>query len=104
MHRVASSVEEILSREGYVNIGILDSHEIVGVFPFLFTWGLVVGLTKDGYRTRFCYPSLLEASIAAETWDGKGDPPGPWIKEKGRGLDGIEHERTNPLVNSDIGE
>jgi hypothetical protein len=51
---------------------------------------LCVGLDEIGYRTRFCYPDFLSASLALSQWDGRGDPPGPWIKEKG------VRERNNP--------
>lgn len=35
-----------------------------------------------GYRRRFCYAPGGDALRAAVKWDGEGDPPGPWIKEK----------------------
>ena len=44
-----------------------------------------------GYRTRFCYPTRAQAQEALVAWDGQGDPPGAWIKEKGPGV-----ERSNP--------
>lgn len=53
---------------------------------------MLVGVEPNTYRTRFCYEQLSDAIGALATWDGHGDPPGPWIKEKGRGV-----ERSNPL-------
>lgn len=33
----------------------------------------------------FCFPQDGSALVAAETWDGEGDPPGPWIKDATNG-------------------
>lgn len=53
---------------------------------FIFTCGLLVGVKLDraciDYTARYCYDSARDALRALETWDGKGDPPGLWIKEK----------------------
>lgn len=56
----------------------------------LYTFALIVGLHKFGYKRRFCYETLLEAYSAYLTWTGDGDPPGLWIKEK-------PADRLNPL-------
>lgn len=82
-----------LSENGYSNLRILPTGEVVGTMPMCFTVGLFVGLDETSYRTRFCYPREFAADAvhAAESWGGSGDPPGRWIKEKGRGGD-----RTNP--------
>lgn len=69
----------------------LPSGEWACVHQFIFTFGLLVGVTTTTYRTRFCYEHMSDAIVALATWDGHGDPPGPWIKEKG------EIERSNPL-------
>ena len=69
----------------------LDLREIpgcglCGVQRFIYTCGLLVNLTFDGmtygYKARYCYPSAKDAEQALLAWDGAGDPPGPWIKEK----------------------
>jgi hypothetical protein len=44
-----------------------------------------------GYEYRFCYKNHNEAVKALEVWEGTGDPPGNWIKQKGLGED-----RPNP--------
>lgn len=53
---------------------------------FIFTCGLLAGVKLDhvgiDYTARYCYHSAREAVHALDTWDGKGDPPGDWIKEK----------------------
>jgi hypothetical protein len=56
---------------------------LCGVQPQIYTVALMVGLDEMGYRYRYCYPTYMDATLALHTWDGKGDPPGPWIKLKG---------------------
>ena len=58
---------------------------------FIFTIGLLVDVTADSYGDRYCYDNFFDAAIAALEWNGEGDPPGPWLKHKGRGID-----RPNP--------
>lgn len=67
---------------GYRPARVLPSGECAGVMRMLYTYGLFVGLGAF-YRTRFCYPDKASAEAALAAWDGRGDPPGPWIKEKG---------------------
>lgn len=78
---------------GYEYARLLPTGEWVALNRFLFTVGLLVGIDRVGYRTRFCYPSWRTAMDALMVWDGTGDPPGRWIKEKGRGV-----ERDNPAT------
>lgn len=68
-----------------------SSDRWIGVRRMLFTWALMVDMDEAGYRTRFCYPDEKSAMSALIRWNGNGDPPGPWIKEKGR------VERPNPM-------
>lgn len=68
-----------------------------GVAPQLFTTGLFYGIDDLGHAGRFCYADAAEALFALTQWDGCGDPPGPWIKEKpgdrlGPGADGSREE------------
>jgi hypothetical protein len=78
---------------GFTTLGYSDvkklGNEWAGILRQAFTVGLFVGLDAIGYRTRYCYPDLLSAKSALKEWDGKGDPPGPWIKQK-------PEERLNP--------
>jgi len=69
-------------RMGYIQPRKLPTGEWAAVEKMLFTWALVVGLDQTGYRTRFCYEHITDAGPALEEWNGEGDPPGPWIKEK----------------------
>jgi hypothetical protein len=75
--------EQAAKQLGYFPSRLLPTGEVAGIRSFIFTWGLVVGLDLSGYRTRFCYGSFYEAVSALMFWDGTGDPPGNWIKEKG---------------------
>jgi hypothetical protein len=71
-----------LAGQGYSHIRQMPNTEFVGIMQMMFTYGLFVGLDETGYKRRYCYEYKSDAVIAAQTWDGKGDPPGPWIKEK----------------------
>jgi len=75
---------------------------LCAVQRFVFTCGLLVNVRISGlsydYDARFCYSLSRDALRDLQDWDGKGDPPGDWIKEKvsGRG----KPVRSNPLVTS----
>jgi hypothetical protein len=84
-------VQSAMKIEGYQFLRKLPSGEWAALMRFMFTMGLVVGIDLVGYRTRYCYEFDDEALDALLQWDGHGDPPGPWIKEKGR-----EGERIGP--------
>jgi hypothetical protein len=76
----------------YKHPRLLPTGEWAALQQMVFTVGLFVGIDETGYRTRFCYPHFFPAVIALVEWDGTGDPPGPWIKEKG----GPIPDRPNP--------
>lgn len=56
---------------------------------FIFTVGLCTQVQLDelscDYRARYCFPDSHDATLTLLTWDGKGDPPGNWLKEKATG-------------------
>jgi hypothetical protein len=79
---VNEELRETLERCGYRALRELPTGEIAGVMSMLYTTGLFLGLTSDSWRTRYCYESPAAAKAALLLWDGRGDPPGPWIKEK----------------------
>jgi hypothetical protein len=60
--------------------------------PFMFTVGLITKVNHTGYFARFCFENPLDAMKAIQLWDGRGDPPGPWLKQK------TPVERHNPLL------
>lgn len=56
------------------------------VIRYLFTCGLLTNVQAHNstieYSARYCYDTAKEALEALKTWDGCGDPPEDWIKEK----------------------
>lgn len=82
---LARKLAAALADNGYQNCRLLPTGEVIGTHPMIYTTGLFVGLDMSGYRYRYCYEHRADAELAAATWDGAGDPPGPWVVEKGRG-------------------
>lgn len=72
---------------GYTCLRTLPNGEVAGLMNMLFTTGLFIGLRSNGYRIRYCYSEWNQAADALASWDGCGDPPGPWLKAKGDGID-----------------
>ena len=68
----------------YEIVRVLPDGTRCGLHRMMFTSALLVGISKDGleYERRYCYPDFIAAFAALIVWDGNGDPPGPWIKEK----------------------
>ena len=83
----------LLKKEGYYEIREIDGIGICALFKFIFTTGLVIGIHEIGYKGRYCYSKEKDALEALNSWDGNGDPSGPWIKYKGR-----PSERNNPML------
>lgn len=78
----------------YSHLRVIDG-QVCGLGRFIFTWAVMVDMGEDigaaPCRRRYCYEHWAQALAALLTWDGAGDPPGPWIKMKG-----IEGERLGP--------
>lgn len=68
---------------GYFDLKEIEDRGICGLLRMAFTIGLFYSIDEVGYVGRYCYPNLREAKDAINEWDGKKDPPGPWIKHKG---------------------
>ena len=85
-------MKALLESLGYFALRELPDGRWIGLQQMLFTCGLFVDLNENGYDHRYCYATVADALAAVGTWDGAGDPPGPWIKRKGRG------ERSNPAT------
>lgn len=77
--------ESELYRLGYLRPRVLESGELAALVPFIYTVGLCVGITRDGYRARFCYHDYQSADRALADWRGYGVPKGPYIAHKGQG-------------------
>ncbi len=67
---------------GYSGARQLPTGEWVAVQSMLYTTGLFIVVDGLSWKTRWCYERAEDANVALTTWDGKGDPPGPWIKQK----------------------
>lgn len=74
---------------GYMLPRQLPTGEWAALQKQLFTTGLFIVDSRHTWRTRWCYERKIDAMLALAKWDGKGDPPGPWIKQK-------PQERLNP--------
>jgi hypothetical protein len=71
-----------VAEAGFLHATVRGASGICAVQDFLYTGALVVGIDPLGHRGRYCYESLDLARAALESWDGTGDPPGPWLKFK----------------------
>lgn len=74
-------VIKALEAEGYRGVKAIDDGRFVGWMRQIFTTGLFV-MTEHSVERRYCYEHAIAAAAAVVLWDGKGDPPGPWLKEK----------------------
>lgn len=74
---------------GYKPAKLLADGRCAGILNMIYTVGLFVGMDEIGPRSRYCYHTRHEAEEALALWDGTGDPPGNWIKQK-------PEERMNP--------
>lgn len=77
-----ADLHAILEDIGYTDMRVV-SGKVCGLYPFMFTIGVVVGLDEFGYERRYCFDNRHDALDALNAWDGVGHPPGPWIKLKG---------------------
>jgi hypothetical protein len=67
---------------GYAPSRQLPDGTWIGVQRMLTTFGLYVVTDGDSWRTRYCYARKADCFTAFESWDGTGDPAGPWIVQK----------------------
>ncbi len=90
----------LMEVEGYTHVRVLPTGEAAALYRFLFTTGLCAGLNESGYRIRYCFARHGDAELALLTWDGLGDPSGPWLKAKGAAVDRPNTFRGIPVVAS----
>ena len=83
---------------GYFEPRVLPTGELAALNKFLFTVGILAGIDEFSYRCRWCFESAEAASRALQAWDGRDDPPGPWIKQKGKNDAGEVVDRGNPAT------
>lgn len=67
---------------GYLEPRQLPTGEWAALAPMLFTTDIFIIVDEYSWRTRWSYAYMSDAARALRDWDGTGDPPGPWIKEK----------------------
>lgn len=72
---------DFLIDEGYYNIKRLKDGRWCGLFRFLFTEAIVVGLTRSGYEYRYCYEPDTIAAEQLKKYNGTEEPTG-WITKK----------------------
>lgn len=90
-----------LVEDGYELATELPNGDVLVAKEMMFTTGLHVVKANyahetrargdSGVRTRFCYEHREDAIDALTQWDGQGDPPGPWVKQK-------PEDRLNPAL------
>ena len=80
---IAPELLAFLMEQGYSDMRLVPGLGVCGLHRYLYTCGIVVGLTAVSYSGRYCYASVQEAMGSFAAWDGQGDPPGAWIKYKG---------------------
>lgn len=73
---------EFLNENGYTHIKAMQDGTVCALQKQLFTTGIIVGINRHGWSRRYCYEREYDAREALIQWDGVGDPPGPWVKEK----------------------
>lgn len=81
---MTQELENILKRNGYVFPREVEGRGVCALQRFIFTTGLCYGLNEESYEGRYCFESGMDAKEALGKWDGVGDPPGNWIKHKGK--------------------
>jgi hypothetical protein len=86
-----------LETQGYMKIKEIPGKGLCGLREFLFTVGLCHDLEEHGFGGRWCYAKegAVNAVLAIDLWNGDDDPPGPWIKYKGK------TEYNNPKTETD---
>jgi hypothetical protein len=80
-------LKKTLEEEHYLDVREIPGRGICGIHQYIYTFGLLYGLSESGYKGRYCYPSYMEARLAIEIWTGEGHPPLGWIKHKAQGID-----------------
>lgn len=74
---------EFFEDMGYAHVCRLNG-KIVGLGPFIYTVGIVVGMDETGYECRYCYHNAADAQAALFKWMTSDDAePSDYIKRKG---------------------
>lgn len=60
---------EAAERNGYTDVTVL-ANMVCGIYPFMYTWGVLIGIDETGYKGRFCFDSLNAAQSFLRNWNG----------------------------------
>lgn len=84
--KIDRELASILEANGYREVRYIPGQGVCALQSFIYTVGLVTGLDEVGYEGRYCYPveQSIDAVLAINSWDGKDEPSGNWIKYKGK--------------------
>jgi hypothetical protein len=86
MEDTYNEILNYLINAGFKNLREIPNKGICGLHSMLFTTGLMINLQPldfQIYEGRYCFHTF-QAAAALEQWNGQNDPPGNWIKYKGR--------------------
>lgn len=67
---------EDMDADGYLMFWRHKRCGVCGLHRLLYHWTVHVGVSRTGYRERYCYYDGAAAIIAFDAWDGIDDPVG----------------------------
>lgn len=81
-------LEYLQSMPEYLHVQEKGEAGIVGIYPLMFTYGIIAEMDRYSCGNRWCYKSYDEAKAALDAWDGTGEPTG-WHRhvQSGRRID-----------------
>lgn len=76
------SLEQLCEDNGYTDLCYVKG-KAVAISKFIFTYGILVGLTEYDYECRYCYPNYDAAYRALCAWrNSSNEEPEGYIKKK----------------------
>ncbi len=58
---------------GYRDVKLFGG-QLSGIYRFIFTYGICIGLDSTGYKKRFCFDTYSNAKLFLDEWDGVSLP------------------------------
>lgn len=79
-------------------VRVLEDGRELAAQGMIYTWRLTIGPPGSMFVDDFyCYDNAADCVAAVESWDGSGDPPGPWHRHlrtaRRRKFDWVDGER-----------
>jgi hypothetical protein len=68
-----NELEIFVAEMGYTNLRWING-QLCGLYRFLYTIGVVYGISENFYDGRFCFDNRLDAELFLKEWDGKKLP------------------------------